>query len=291
MLADEKAGGSTDAPSNPDTPSADPFGDLKKKDEAKADSSDDSDMAMLESADSSVSAKGAKKEKAEATEVTENSDSSESSVAGQTETYTVHSGDTLMKIAFMIYGDVDRWKDLEEKNQGTLKNGNSLEKGMKLKYEAPAHQFRPEQLSHSYEIKKGDTLAGIAENLYGRRSKYKKLQAYNKNLIKNPNKIFAGFSIFYDITEKELAEAEAHRTQKAAGGGAAPAPADNNIPSAISPPPEAPAPNVAEAPAPIPPPTANEPPAPAPVPIAPSASDNSAVPGPGAQPSVPAPAH
>jgi len=239
MLADEKGVDSSGAAANPEATPADPFGDLKKKEEPKDESTE-----VADAKDAATLTAG----------------------SGKMETYTVKAGDTLMKIAFQVYGDVDRWKDLHEQNQEQLKNGSALRKGMKLRYDAPVEAFQPEQLSHSYEIKKGDTLAGIADDVYGRKMKYKKLQAYNKHLIKNPNRIFAGFTIFYDITEKEIAEAEAHRAQKAAGGGGgAPAPA---VPSALSPPPMAPAPNVA---------------------VTPQATDNSAMPGPGAPPGPPAP--
>jgi hypothetical protein len=73
-------------------------------------------------------------------------------------------------------------------------------------------------------------LAGIADEVYGRKMKYKKLQGYNRKLIKNPNRIFAGFTIFYDITEQEMAEAEARRMERMAGGGG------SSVPSALSPP-------------------------------------------------------
>ncbi len=95
--------------------------------------------------------------------------------------------------------------------------------------------------------------------------KYRKLQGYNKQLIKNPNRIFAGFTIYYDITEQEVAEAEARRAERAAqGGGAAPGAVAPSRPSAISPPPEA-----------APPPPSNV------------ATDNSAVQGPTSGPPAP----
>jgi nucleoid-associated protein YgaU len=245
MLADEKGVESSAKSETPAASSSDPFGDLKEKSAPEA-STEVADQNELPKDGSDTAGKGN---------------------SGKFDTYTVKAGDTLMKIAFHLYGDVDRWKDLHELNQAKLKSGSALRKGMKLKYEAPNEAFSAEQLSHSYLIKKGDTLAGIADDVYGKKMKYKKLQAYNKRLIKNPNRIFAGFTIYYDITEKEMAEAEAHRAQKAAGGGGGAA-APNAVPSALSPPAPVPAPSVA---------------------VSPSATDNSAVPGPGAQPGPPAP--
>jgi LysM repeat protein len=210
MLADEKGvEGSKDsadaAPSEmaSSAPAEDPFGDLKEKD-----SSADRDALLVpEDEKPSHNAAG----------------------SGQMDNYVVKTGDTLMKIAFNIYGDVDRWKELQELNSKALKGKLALRKGMKIRYEVPAEAFSPDQHAKTYEIKKGDTLAGIADEVYGKKMKYKKLQGYNKSLIKNPNRIFAGFTIYYDITEKEIAEAEARKAQRAAGGGGSP-------PSAVSPP-------------------------------------------------------
>lgn len=172
------------------------------------------------------------------------SSNDEITTTGETSNYSVKAGDTLMKIAFTLYGDVDRWKDLQEWNRGKLKSVNQLKVGMSLTYETPSTSFSPEQLAHSYLIKKGDTLAGIADEVYGRKMKYKKLQNYNRRLIKNPNRIFAGFTIYYDITEQEMAEAEARRKERMAegGGGMDPVSTGDNfnlVPSPLSPPAEA----------------------------------------------------
>lgn len=154
-------------------------------------------------------------------------------LSGSSDTYTVKPGDTLMKIAFTIYGDIDRWKELHDWNRASLKKASELKVGMKLTYETPVQAYSPEEKAHSYIIKQGDTLAGIADEVYGRKMKYKKLQNYNNHLIKNPNRIFAGFTIFYDITQQEMAEAEARRNERMAGGDM---PAPSSVPSVISPP-------------------------------------------------------
>jgi hypothetical protein len=152
---------------------------------------------------------------------------------GEIAWYEIKRGDTLMKIAFSIYGDIDRWKDLKDWNTGAFKSFSHLKAGTKLKYETPAVPFTQEELAHSYLIKHGDTLAGIADEVYGRRVKYKKLQAYNPRLIKNVNRIFAGFKLFYEITAEEMAEAEARRQQRASGGSMNLT--DSSVPSAVQP--------------------------------------------------------
>jgi nucleoid-associated protein YgaU len=232
--------------------------DMLANDEAATEATTEGDSAATDTAASEAPAgsdpfadlaesEGAK----DALEVTEEEGTA---TTGSTEKYSVKAGDTLMKIAFTIYGDIDRWKDLRDWNQAAIKNASHLKVGTKLTYETPLQPFNAQELSHSYLIKQGDTLAGIADEVYGRKMKYRKLQRYNQKLIKNPNRIFAGFTIFYDITDKELAEAEARRQERMAGGGGgfpAPPPSSGGddfnllgggdhsapaVPSALSPP-------------------------------------------------------
>jgi nucleoid-associated protein YgaU len=239
MLADEKGPEGTEASADGSTESAeaDPFSDLKAEDEAADAATPGAQEETTAEAETTLPSER------DALVVPEE-EKSEPAGSGQMERYTVKSGDTLMKIAFHIYGDVDRWKELQELNEGVLKGKHVLRKGMQLRYEAPLEPFNANEHAKAYEIKKGDTLAGIADEVYGRSAKYKKLQGYNRQLIKNPNRIFAGFTIYYDITQQEIAEAEARRAQrlaKSGGGGSAPAPAPMpaSPPSAIAPPPEA----------------------------------------------------
>jgi LysM repeat protein len=264
--------------------------DMLANDEATADgTTTDGTAADTESTDTSTAEATAVDpfadlNEAEAAKEATSDDESASGTTGATETYTVKAGDTLMKIAFTIYGDIERWKDLRDWNSDKVKNNSQLKVGTKLTYETPLHPFNVSELGHSYLIKQGDTLAGIADEVYGRKMKYKKLQHYNQSLIKNPNRIFAGFTIFYDITDQEMAEAEARRQERMAGGGGMP---DNTsggdmnlIPSALAPPE-----NSAPVPAPVaispPPGGAIAPPPPSSAqPIAPPSSQPIAPPAP-----------
>lgn len=128
--------------------------------------------------------------------------------------YTVQSGDTLMKIAFHIYGDIEKWKDLFESNREKLKQANKLTAEMELVYQAPSAPFQLEKNGDPFLIKKGHTLALIAEEIYAKRSKWKKLYENNRQLIKDPNHIYAGFYIYYQITEQERLAAEKIRANK-----------------------------------------------------------------------------
>ena len=123
---------------------------------------------------------------------------------GEEEQYEVVGGDTLMLIAFKLFGDYHFWKELAKWNQGFLGKGYDLDIGMNLKFfklktESP---WPPE--GNPYMIKKGDFLTKISQKIYGTSKKWKKIFKRNKLMIKNPNLIFAGFTLFYDSKALKL---------------------------------------------------------------------------------------
>lgn len=135
---------------------------------------------------------------------------------GEHADYTVENGDTLMKIAFKVYGDIFKWQNIYNLNREKITNANVLTAGTVLKYEKPSIEPSPEKNGDPYMIKKGDTLGTIATDVYGKSAYWKKLWENNKTLIKDPNRIYAGFYIYYQITEEERQEAE--RLRGATGG-------------------------------------------------------------------------
>lgn len=149
------------------------------------------------------------------------------SVAGTGEitSYTVRRGDTLMKIAFNIYGDIMKWRDLHNLNKEALADANKLEPGMKLNYDKPASEPAIERNGDPYKIKPGDTLGTISSDVYGTPKKWKRLWENNRTLIRDPNRIYAGFYLYYQLSEQEKQEAEqlkaAGGAQQLGGGGAA----------------------------------------------------------------------
>jgi nucleoid-associated protein YgaU len=115
--------------------------------------------------------------------------------AGKIESYKVKKGETLMQIAFKVYGDVSKWKAIQQMNDTQLSN-NALIAGMDIKYKAPAKNFvwNPEGTPHL--IKTGETLGTISNDVYQTPKKWKDIWENNKPLIKNPNIIFAGFTLY-----------------------------------------------------------------------------------------------
>jgi nucleoid-associated protein YgaU len=117
---------------------------------------------------------------------------------GQMQHYKVQKGETLMQIAFKIYGDIDMWRELKKMNKDILAKANSnLRANMDLKYAQPENEFVWNPEGTAYIIKNGDTLALISNNVYQSPRKWKKIWNNNKVLIKNPNHIYAGFTIYY----------------------------------------------------------------------------------------------
>jgi nucleoid-associated protein YgaU len=120
-----------------------------------------------------------------------------SSSSGQTEEYAIKEGDTLMRIAFEILGDPLKWKEIYEANREKLSNPNRISSGVVLKVEKPSGDVSIQKSGEKYLIKRGDTLGTISKSVYGTPTKWRKIWENNKQLIRNPNKIFAGFYLYY----------------------------------------------------------------------------------------------
>lgn len=120
-------------------------------------------------------------------------------VGGELASYAVKKNETLMLIAFKIYGDYGKWKELAKLNEGL--NVNSLKEGDTLQYYAPVQEFVWSPEGNPYLIKKGDTLGTVSNDTYGTTKFWRDIWSNNKPLIKDPNKIFAGFTIYTPVLE------------------------------------------------------------------------------------------
>jgi nucleoid-associated protein YgaU len=146
--------------------------------------------------------------------------------SGPAEDYTVQAGDTLMKIAFETYGDLYQWKKILELNRDKIKDPAALSAGTVLKVEKPGSPVSIDRNGEKYLIKLGDTLGKISNNVYGTPKKWRQIWDNNKQMIKDPNKIFAGFFLYYvpEGNQPQLAPAPlANSGQEAAPAQAAPA--------------------------------------------------------------------
>ena len=109
--------------------------------------------------------------------------------------YTVQSGDTMMLVSFKVYGDYTKWKSIANLNPQI--NSQALAAGDVIKYKLPTTKFDWQPSGTPYLIKRGDTLGTISKEKYGSSSKWKGLWDNNRPMIKNPNLIFAGFTLYY----------------------------------------------------------------------------------------------
>ncbi len=140
--------------------------------------------------------------------------------AGAAVSYTVNKGDTLMKIAFEKFGDIYAWKKIYEANRDILTDPNVVPAGTVLKIEEPSAPVVIDQTGDKkHLIRQGETLGSISGEIYGTASKWKKLWEYNKQLIQDPNKIYAGFYLYYSVSPQEEQDAIQFKNQNLAGPG------------------------------------------------------------------------
>ncbi|MDD0854786.1 LysM peptidoglycan-binding domain-containing protein [Halobacteriovorax sp. GB3] len=107
--------------------------------------------------------------------------------------YTVQKGDTLMLIAFKVWGDYEKWRELSQANGGIQEK--NLKPGTVLRYAPNGFAWNPQGLPHL--IKTGETLGTISVDKYGTDRKWRDIWDNNKPMIKDPNLIFAGFTLYY----------------------------------------------------------------------------------------------
>ncbi|MCM2322313.1 MAG: LysM peptidoglycan-binding domain-containing protein [Oligoflexia bacterium] len=127
------------------------------------------------------------------------------------EPYTVQQGDTLMKIAFETYGDLFKWRQIYEANKDKISDPNAVPPGTVLMLEG-AGGVTISRNGEKYLIKRGDTLGTISEDVYGTKTKWKRIWENNKELIHDPNRIFAGFFLYYTMTPEDREELERYKS-------------------------------------------------------------------------------
>jgi nucleoid-associated protein YgaU len=124
--------------------------------------------------------------------------------------HKVQSGETLMQIAFKLYGDISRWKELKQMNSEKVSDNGSLKSHTELKYMSPAKKFVWNPEGTAYLIKNGETLGTISNTVYQTPRHWKEIWNNNRPLIKNPNIIYAGFTLYYkgksDVAMEQIEE-------------------------------------------------------------------------------------
>jgi nucleoid-associated protein YgaU len=117
--------------------------------------------------------------------------------------YVVERGDTLMLIAFKLYGDYERWRDILNANPGL--SARSISAGSTIRYNMPSERFEWNPTGNPHLIQNGETLGTISSDKYGTSSRWRDIYNNNRPMIKNPNLIFAGFTLYYIPGNRDVA--------------------------------------------------------------------------------------
>ena len=96
--------------------------------------------------------------------------------------YTVGRGDSLSEIARKLYGDPNEWPRIFQANQDQISNPNQI---------FPKQVLRiPARGQHT--VVPGETLSGIAKQVYGKASLWRRIRHANRDQITDPDVIFPG---------------------------------------------------------------------------------------------------
>ncbi len=123
---------------------------------------------------------------------------------GNMGSYTVEAGDTLMLVAFKIYGDYRKWREIARMNPSV--NGERLMAGTVLTYDMPMQRFEWNPRGLPYLVKRGDTLGTISNDKYGTTKRWREIYENNQPMIRDPNLIFAGFTLYYQADRDVASE-------------------------------------------------------------------------------------
>jgi len=116
--------------------------------------------------------------------------------------YKVKKHDTLMFVAFKVFGDYSQWKRLARMNPKI--KSNQLREGRTINYQVEGEAFVWNPQGSPYLIQGGDTLGTISNDKYGTDNRWKDIYNNNRQMIKDPNLIFAGFTLYY-IPDRNVA--------------------------------------------------------------------------------------
>jgi LysM repeat protein len=127
--------------------------------------------------------------------------------------YEIENGDTLLSIAFDIYGDYRKWRVLLRENKAISLDIKKLEVGTLIRYIPPNNRpKKPEGIS--YIVKKDETLFKISEKVYDGEGHYwPSIHDNNRPFIRDPNLIFPGFNIYYLPLDRVLFNRKNHLSQ------------------------------------------------------------------------------
>ena len=128
--------------------------------------------------------------------------------------YIVQRGDTLSKIAKMVYSNQEKWRELAMAS--AIKNPNRIYPGDVIYYQLDkvtlAFAKRYESMKREETcVKKGENLAQLSKRIYGTGEQWKFIWRHNDQ-INDPNKLQEGMTIFY-VSLRTIEENSAHYSE------------------------------------------------------------------------------
>ncbi|POB14829.1 hypothetical protein C0Z22_00210 [Halobacteriovorax sp. DA5] len=115
--------------------------------------------------------------------------------------YQTKKNETLMLIAFNIYGDYRKWREIASLNEDILGGSYDLSHRPILRYRKPLKPYTP-PIGNPYLIKSGDSLSRISKKVYGNWREWPVIYKNNPQQIRDPDLIFAGFTLYYPSLNK-----------------------------------------------------------------------------------------
>ncbi len=118
--------------------------------------------------------------------------------------YVVQENDTLMLIAYKIYGDYRKWIDLYYLNSDRVDFRYTIFPGMKIRYQAPGRDVAGliTDRGFPYLVRDGDNLGKVSKNVYDNVRLWPHIWDNNRKQVRDPNLIFAGFTLYYRPIEE-----------------------------------------------------------------------------------------
>lgn len=114
------------------------------------------------------------------------------------------NNETLMLLAYNLYGDFRYWKSIAHLNKDFLPSPYNLREGIRLKYYLPKRDYVYRPDGNPFLIKRGHSLSKISDIVYENWRRWPEIYDNNKPMIKDPDRIYAGFTLYY-LEDDDLA--------------------------------------------------------------------------------------
>lgn len=123
------------------------------------------------------------------------------------EIYIVQRKDSLLKISYKLFRDGKRWKDIVSWNKQSFIKRKRIYVGQKLKFvikDTYGRVWHPQ--GQPYFVRKGENLGEISKKVYNSASYWKEIWQNNSILLRSPDRVYSGLTIYIPEYQKVLAK-------------------------------------------------------------------------------------